>query len=174
MQIHEVMTERPACCTPDTSLRKMAQAMAENDCGALPVIEKTDGRQIIGVVTDRDIVVRAVAQETALNHICARDIMTRTPVTVVASGDVEDAREAMGTHQLRRVLVTEDGDKACAGIVTQADLARYLDVAHSGETLQLVSQPAGASTLPPDPTEQQQDGAPEQADRPAPQQPRRQ
>ena len=83
--------------------------------------------------------------------------MTEAPVTVRASDDVEDAREAMGANQLRRILVA-DGDKACAGIVTQADLARHLTPEHSGETLQRVSQPADAATLPPDPTEQQ-DGA---------------
>jgi CBS-domain-containing membrane protein len=70
---------------------------------------------------------------------------------------VEDAREAMGANQLRRILVA-DGNKACAGIVTQADLARHLTPEHAGETLQLVSQPADASTLPPDPAEQQSDG----------------
>ena len=169
MQIHELMTEAPTCCMPDASLRDMAQAMADHDCGALPVIEKTDGRQIIGVVTDRDIVVRAVAQSTALNHVSARDIMTRTPVTARASDDVEDVREAMATNQLRRILVV-DGDGACTGIVAQADLARYLDAAQVGETVQRVSQPAGegaVSTLPPDPAEQQTEPEPPQ---PEPQQ----
>lgn len=94
------MTEDSTCCAPDTPLRKVAQAMAESDCGALPVIEKGDGRRLLGVITDRDIVVRAVAERKPLNHVTAR--------------------EAMGENQLRRVLVA-DGDRACVGVVSQPE-----------------------------------------------------
>lgn len=142
MQIEDLMTEDPTCCAPDTPLRKVAQAMAESDCGALPVIEKGGGRRLLGVITDRDIVVRAVAERKPLNHVTAREIMTETPVTVGADGDVEEVREAMGENQLRRVLVA-DGDRACVGVVSQADLARHLTAGQSGVTLKRVSQPEG-------------------------------
>lgn len=148
MLIEELMTENPTCCTPDTSIHDVAQAMAENDCGAVPVVEQGNGRRVIGVVTDRDIVVRAVAGRRPLNHMSAREIMTETPITVVSDGDIEDAREAMGANQVRRVLVC-DGDRACIGIVAQADLARHLSPEQAAEMLRRVSQPGAPSPRPP-------------------------
>ena len=62
MQVQDIMTDDVACCTADTNLGEVAQMMVENDCGAIPVVENVDGRQVVGVITDRDIVVRAVAK----------------------------------------------------------------------------------------------------------------
>lgn len=153
MRIEELMTENPTCCTPDTSVHDVAEIIAESDCGAVPVVENTGRRRVIGVVTDRDIVVRAVARRKPINHISVREIMTETPVTVVSDGDAEDVREAMGANQVRFVLVCDD--KGCVGIVAQADLACHLPPEQAAEMLRRVSQPRAAaseaSNVPPEP-----------------------
>ena len=76
----DVMTPDPACCTPNTTLDDVAKMMARNDCGEIPVIDLAD--QLIGVVTDRDIVCRIVAKEKDALSLCARDCMSSPVVTM--------------------------------------------------------------------------------------------
>jgi len=116
----DVMTANPACCTPETPIDQVAQLMVQHDCGEIPVIDPAE--QVIGVVTDRDIVCRIVADgKNPLGHTAA-EAMTAPPVTVPAAAPLSDVAAVMKTHRIRRVLVVDD-EGGCTGIVALADVA---------------------------------------------------
>lgn len=133
------MTESPATCTADTPLRDVARMMAEHDCGAIPVVGRSGGRPE-GIVTDRDIVVRLVAEGRNPVDAVARDAMTSSVVTVTAGDGVEAAAEAMEQHQLRRLVVVDEGGRT-VGIVAQADLALDTDDELTGDVVEGISRP---------------------------------
>ena len=117
----DVMTPKPACCTPQTTLDEVAKLMIENNCGEIPVVDSSD--RVVGVVTDRDIVCRAVAEgKNPIGHT-AESCMSRPVVTVRADAPLEEVVSAMEKNQIRRVPVV-DGNGSCAGIIAQADIAR--------------------------------------------------
>jgi CBS domain-containing protein len=122
MQIREIMTRNPEVCTPDDTLQRAARLMADCDCGAIPVVEGTDRKRVIGVITDRDIAVRAVAKgktpDTKVN-----DVMTPSPTCCNEDDDIEVVEQIMVEKQVRRVPVLDGGGRV-VGIVAQADLAR--------------------------------------------------
>jgi CBS domain-containing protein len=125
----DVMTPNPACCTPDTPLDQVAKMMIQNDCGEIPVIDASD--EIVGVVTDRDIVCRVVAEGKNPIGYTAENCMTQPVVTVHADDPIPDVLSTMERHQIRRVPVVDDRDQ-CVGIIAQADVAwagRERDVA---------------------------------------------
>jgi CBS domain-containing protein len=116
----DVMTPDPACCTPDTTLDQVAKLMVLNDCGEIPVIDGAD--QPIGVVTDRDIVCRVVAQgKNPLVHT-AEQYMSHPIVTVRTDAPIDEVLSLMEKHQIRRVPVVDERG-CCAGIIAQADVA---------------------------------------------------
>ncbi|HEY5062179.1 MAG TPA: CBS domain-containing protein [Gemmatimonadaceae bacterium] len=116
------MTPEPACCSLKDTIEKAATLMSENDCGCIPVIDERDGGRIVGVVTDRDIAVRAVARgrlpDTAVQEVMSEGIQSCSADTSLA-----EVERAMTEHQIRRILVL-DRDGCCSGIISQADLAR--------------------------------------------------
>ena len=118
MHIRDVMTPNPRCVSPDDSIQSAAQIMRDEDTGAVPVCD--DGRAV-GIVTDRDIVVRAVAEdrnpaEVRLGDICSRDL-----ATLASDDSVEDAIRLMRDKALRRVPICEGGQ--AVGVVSIGDLA---------------------------------------------------
>lgn len=117
----DVMTPDPACCTPQTTLDEVAKLMVQHDCGEIPVINSSG--QPIGVITDRDIVARVVAEEKNPIAHTAESCMSQPAVTVRADAPLEEVVSTMEKHQIRRVLVV-DGDGYCTGIIAQADVAR--------------------------------------------------
>lgn len=138
MQVHEIMTEDPQCCSEDAGLQEAAQLMRDWDCGEIPVIDP-QGRPV-GVVTDRDICCRAVADGRPLSTE-VREIMSSPAVTVRGDERVERCIELMDEHQIRRVPVV-DSDGVCCGMVSQADLARELSDSQVGHVVHDISQPA--------------------------------
>jgi CBS domain-containing protein len=120
VRVSEIMTPDPVCCTGESAVKEAAGLMKENDCGSLPVVETSENRRLVGIVTDRDIVVRGLAlgkgPETPV-----RDLMTYDPISASPEDEVEVVREVMVAQQVRRVPVV-DGGKV-VGIVAQADLA---------------------------------------------------
>ena len=82
MQVREIMSDHVICCTPDTNLKDVAKLMAEHDCGDIPVIQDRDGRKPIGIITDRDITCRAVAEGRNPLELTAQDCMSKPVVTV--------------------------------------------------------------------------------------------
>jgi CBS domain-containing protein len=143
MRIEDVMTRNPACCTPDTGLREVAMMMVENNCGQIPLVRSTADPQILGVVTDRDIVSRLVARGRNPLEMRADTCMSQPVITVTTDASVEDCIRLMETHRIRRVPVV-DGDGLMRGIVSQADIAQHASHASTGELVRQVSQDNGA------------------------------
>jgi CBS domain-containing protein len=141
MNVKEIMTPRPACCTASTPLREVAKLMVQNDCGEIPVVEGDDRGTLIGVITDRDIVCRIVADGKNPVDYTAGDCMSTPVVVVWESTQVEDCARLMEEHQIRRVPVV-DGGGACCGIVSQADIAQHASRRITAELVRDVSQPA--------------------------------
>jgi len=115
-----VMTPDPACCALDTALDQVAKMMIHNDCGEIPVIDVKD--QLVGVITDRDIVTRIVAEGKNPIGYTAEQCMSQPVVTVHCDDTLPHVIATMERHRIRRVLVVDD-DSRCVGIIAQADLA---------------------------------------------------
>jgi CBS domain-containing protein len=135
MKIRDIMTRTPACCAPDTPLDAVSKLMLEHDCGEIPVCD--DGEPV-GVITDRDIAVRAFTKGRNPLDTPAYAIMTKRPVAIAENEDLDTARELMEQHQVRRLLVTRDGK--IVGIVSQADLVPALPERKAVELLKAVSR----------------------------------
>lgn len=122
MKARDLMTPEPAQVTPSDSLQRVSQLMAEHDCGCIPVVTAADQRSLVGVVTDRDIAIRAVAENRPASTPVG-DIMTPNPDSVGPDDEIERVEKLMADRQIRRVVVV-DGAGECVGIIAQADLAR--------------------------------------------------
>ena len=136
----DVMTPDPACCTPTTTLDQVAKLMAQNDCGEIPVVDPAD--QIVGVVTDRDIVCRVVAAGKNPMAYTAETCMSGPVVTVRDDAPIADVVATMEKHQIRRVPVV-DGRDSCIGIISQADISWTGDPRSVAELVREVSRDTG-------------------------------
>jgi CBS domain-containing protein len=130
------MTPSVRAATPTESLADAAQAMKEEDVGSLPVVE--DGR-VVGIITDRDIVVRAVAARVDPQSINVGDVASRELVTVEPEQDLDEALALMARHRVRRLPVVENG--RLVGVLAQADVAVEAKDKDAGELLEEISQP---------------------------------
>src|SRR5215210_5599635 len=120
MKAHEIMSRNPTSVTPDTTLVDAARLMKDENIGVIPVVDSLDSRRLIGVVTDRDIAVRAVAEgrdgsTTSVGHIMTADVRTVGP-----NDSVNDVMALMGREQVRRVPIVDERG-ALVGIIAQAD-----------------------------------------------------
>lgn len=140
MKVKEIMTDDPAVCTPDTGLPEVARLMVEEDCGAIPVVDDPRNRRPIGMITDRDITCRAVAQGKNPLEETARDCMSKPAVTIKPEDGLEDCPRLMEEHQIRRVPVVDDTGALC-GLVTQAGIARLAPESEVARVVRGVSQP---------------------------------
>jgi CBS domain-containing protein len=122
MKARDLMTPDPARVTPSDSLQRVSQLMAEHDCGCIPIVTAVDKSSLIGVVTDRDIAIRAVAEGRPVTTPIG-EIMTTSPDVVSPDDDIDQVEKLMADRQIRRVVVV-DGAGDCVGIIAQADLAR--------------------------------------------------
>jgi CBS domain-containing protein len=136
MQVSEIMTRRVDLVDPNATIRDAARIMRDENHGALPVAEKG---KLVGMVTDRDIAVRAVAENRRGGTTSVRQVMSQNVYCCHDSDDVEKAAEIMAEHQVRRVPVLNDEDRVC-GIVALADLARN-DPDSGEKALEGVSEP---------------------------------
>lgn len=141
MQVREVMSETPAVCTPQTSLQDVAKQMVDHDCGAIPIVESTNGGKAVGIVTDRDITTRIVARGQNPLEKTAADAMTDSVVSVRPDDSTQDAARQMEKHQLRRLIVVDESNQV-VGIVAQADLARNVPDEVTGEVVEEISKPS--------------------------------
>lgn len=120
--VKEIMTKNPACCTSDASLQEAAKMMKDNDCGCIPVVADKNSNKPIGVITDRDICCRTVAEGKNPLDLTVKDAMTSNVETVKQDTSIEDCCNLMEEKQIRRVVVVNDNG-GCCGIVAQADIA---------------------------------------------------
>jgi CBS domain-containing protein len=142
MKISEIMTADPEFCTPDDSVVDAARVMAEHDIGIVPICESIETRRLAGCITDRDIVVRVVAEGKDANVVSSlRQIMTHQLATCSPDDDIDDVIQLMEQRQVRRVLVTDEHG-SLVGVVATADLASHLDRKKVGEVLEEISEPA--------------------------------
>ena len=139
MQLRNVMTRDVEVVRPDASVQEAAAKMKQLDVGPLPVC---DGKRVLGMVTDRDITIRAVAEGRDPKNTRVQEVMTEEVIYCYEDQDAEDAARMMAEKQVRRLLVL-DRDKQLVGIVSLGDLAvDTADPIRAGETLERVSQPA--------------------------------
>ncbi|HEY2818592.1 MAG TPA: CBS domain-containing protein [Casimicrobiaceae bacterium] len=138
MKVSEAMTRDVRVASPNESIRDAARMMAEIDAGALPVGEND---RLVGVITDRDIAVRAVA-EGKDSTTKVRDVMSREVLYCYDDQDVDDVARNMGDVKVRRLPVV-NRDKRLVGIISLGDVACKEDVAVSGDTVAQISQPGG-------------------------------
>ena len=123
---NEVMTKNPVCCLPDDMVAQVAQLMQSENIGSIPVIENEQTQKLVGIVTDRDLVLKIVAKGHDAKSTKVEAVMTRKLVTCRAEDDLQKALDAMSEHQLRRIPVV-DKDNKILGIIAQADVATRVD-----------------------------------------------
>jgi CBS domain-containing protein len=139
MQAREIMTKNPACCTAERKLQEVARMMVENDCGCIPVVESENTKRPIGMITDRDITIRTVAEGKNPLDLRAGDVMTGNVVTVTPDMSVEECGNLMEDKQVRRIAVIDEKG-ACVGIIAQADIAIKSNEHLAAELVQEVSK----------------------------------
>ena len=144
MTVRDVMTPLVEVCTPQTELYYVARMMADRDVGAIPVVDNTDSMRPVGIITDRDIVVRALARRQDVNAMRAGDCMSSGVITVTPDGDLQECIERMEREQVRRIVVV-DAFGRCVGIVAQADIATKTMMSTTADLVREVSKPDGAA-----------------------------
>jgi CBS domain-containing protein len=132
--VRDAMTEDPRSIGTSASVVEAARLMREAHIGSLPI---TDGEQLVGMITDRDITTRVVAEAADLETTSVRDVCSRDIISVEADKDHEEAVELMARHQVRRLPVVENG--RLIGIVAQADIALTGNERKTGELVEAIS-----------------------------------
>ena len=142
MQVKDVMTRGAEVVRPDATLQEAANKMKSLDIGPLPVC---DGDKVIGMLTDRDITVRATAEGLDPKQTRVREVMSKELITCLEDQDVKEAAELMQSKQIRRVPILSK-DKRLVGMLSLGDLAhRTQDSKLAGKTLEEVSTPGKSS-----------------------------
>lgn len=139
MKVRDIMTTDVATATPETTLEDIATMMRDEDTGAIPVLEDNE---LVGIVTDRDIVIRCIAEGKDPVETTVEDVLSEKLETIEPESDVEDARDLMARRQIRRLPVVEDGE--FVGMLSIGDMAVKSD-ADVGDTLENVSEGVKAS-----------------------------
>ena len=133
--IRELMTENPRTVSPDQTIQDAAKIMRDEDTGVVPI---TEGDNLVGVITDRDIAIRAVAEGKA-GQTTVREASSQDVVTVDPQQELDEALRLMAQHQVRRLPVVDEDGKL-VGIVSQADVARHGDDARTGQVVEQISE----------------------------------
>lgn len=140
MTCGELMTPSPTCAQASHTVADAAELMKREDVGLLPVV-RDEGTHLIGVLTDRDIVMQVVAAGRDPRTTRVEDAMTSDPLACRSDEPLETVMELMATHQVRRMPIVDDNGDV-VGIVAQADLAtRLRDPREAGEVVQAISEP---------------------------------
>jgi len=119
---NEIMTKTLVCCLPNDMVTKAAKLMKSEHVGSIPVIENEQTKKLVGIVTDRDLTLKIVADGLDAKSTKVEAVMTHKVVTCLAGDDLQKALDAMAEHQLRRIPVV-DNDNKILGIIAQADVA---------------------------------------------------
>lgn len=143
MKAQDVMTQNPSCVTPDSPLVEAARLMKDENVGVIPVVDATDSRTLVGILTDRDIAIRAVAEgrdtaTTSVGHVMSRNVRSCRP-----DDSMDEVMELMGSEQIRRVPIVDERG-SLVGIVSQADVVlETSDAERSDRVLEEISKPSG-------------------------------
>jgi len=133
--VKDAMTSDVKTAAPSVSLTDAAKLMKQEDVGSVPVV---DGERLIGMLTDRDIVVRGIADGSDPHAVTAGDIASRDIVTVRPDDDLEEALRLMAQHQVRRLPVVDDGH--LVGVLAQADVALEAKEKAVGQLVEEISR----------------------------------
>jgi CBS domain-containing protein len=140
MKLSEIMTRDVVVMQPDDSLQSAAKKMRDRNIGFLPVC---DGEELLGVISDRDITIRALADGMDVNIMLGRDLMTVPAIYCFDDQDISEAAKIMEENQIRRLVVLSRDEKRLVGVISLGDLARNEPADRSGQVLQKVSEPDG-------------------------------
>ncbi|MCO6431370.1 MAG: CBS domain-containing protein [Deltaproteobacteria bacterium] len=146
MKVRELMSTDPVCCTPSTSLKEVAGMMLRNDCGAIPVVDNEESMRLVGIITDRDITCRSVAQGKNPQQQTAGECMTTALATVTPDTSLQECCAVMENNMVRRIPVI-DKEGRCCGVIAQADLALQGPEKLAAEVVREVSQPNGETSV---------------------------
>ena len=137
--IRDVMTSNPCTIDADKPVAYAAKMMRDEDVGLAPILE---GDKLVGMLTDRDIAIRVVAEGRDPGQVTVKDIASKQVVTIDPQQDLDEALRIMAKHQVRRLAVVEEDGKL-VGVVAQADVAREGDDAQTGELVEEISKQEG-------------------------------
>lgn len=137
----DVMTPDPVTCEPDDPIARAAEIMKRENVGAVPVVESRTSQRLVGIVTDRDIVLRVVAEGRSVEGARVRDAMTGSPAYCREHEDISHAVGYMAERQVRRMPIV-DAEGRLRGIISQADVAtRVNQDKTTGEMVEAISDP---------------------------------
>ena len=140
---NEIMTKNPVYCLPNDSVTKVAELMKSENIGSIPVVENGQSQKLVGIVTDRDLALKIIAEGRDAKSTKVEAVMTHKVVTCHADDDLQKALDAMAEHQLRRIPVVDNGNRI-VGIIAQADVAtRAGQPEKTAEMVKEVSQANG-------------------------------
>src|SRR5947209_5611951 len=122
MKCSEIMTKNPSCCLVTDSVYQAAQLMKTEDVGPIPIVSDQETKKLEGIVTDRDLALKVVAELLDPKRTQVKDVMTTGVLTSYADDDVERALDLMEQHQVRRIPILDEKDRL-VGIISQADIA---------------------------------------------------
>jgi CBS domain-containing protein len=146
MKAKDIMTRKPKSVTPETTVRDAARLMKDEDVGVLPVVERTGSDRLIGIVTDRDIAIRHVAEGHDSSSCPVSEAMTSSVRTAREEDDIEAVMDLMGKEQVRRIPVVDERG-GLVGNVAQADIVRDArDDKKAERTIEKISDPGGRHT----------------------------
>jgi CBS domain-containing protein len=118
----EVMSPNPVCCLPTDSVKRAAELMKRENVGPIPVIENEQSRKLVGIITDRDLVIKVIAEGCDASSTRVESVMTRKVVSCRVDDPLQKAMDLMSKHQLRRITIV-DKAHVILGIISQADIA---------------------------------------------------
>ena len=144
MKAQDIMSKNPATVTPGTRARQAAKVMKDEDVGVVPVVEESGGaKRLVGVLTDRDLAIRLVAEGKDPDAVEVRELMSANPKTARAADDVSKVLDLMGREQVRRIPIVDDRG-SLVGIVAQADVVlEAKDDRKAEDTVEKISKPGG-------------------------------
>jgi CBS domain-containing protein len=137
MQCSEIMTKNPEFCLPSDTVIKAAQLMKSEDVGPIPIVADKDGKKLAGIVTDRDLTIKVIAEARDPKTTRLEDVMSDNVVTCNENDDIDTALKLMEENQVRRIPVVGKNDQLL-GIIAQADVATRLG--QTGKTGRVVEQ----------------------------------
>jgi CBS domain-containing protein len=135
----DIMTPDPVAATKSDNISEIAKKMKTTDVGLIPIVDNLYSNKVVGVVTDRDLTLRAVAEGLDANETTAEQVMTANPICCTADDTVSAVTDLMSSHQIRRILVVDEFGRM-VGIIAQADLARQVDTQTTGKVVEEISQ----------------------------------
>ncbi|HKG94562.1 MAG TPA: CBS domain-containing protein [Gemmatimonadaceae bacterium] len=143
MKAKDIMSKDPRTVTPEAAVREAARLMKDEDVGVIPVVESGGSQRLVGMLTDRDIAVRVVAEGRSGDQVRVSEVMTANPRAVKEEENVDAVMNLMSSEKVRRVPIVDDRG-TLRGIVSQADIARAnVDGKKVERTVEKISSPGG-------------------------------